>query len=290
MLQERPFEFLGAVFFGYAMQHARNLGALPELLAVWDGVASDAPGGTASLIAKWRAPERLHVIKTDIMLPEIDSETKSEPSTAPSEAQAAATSSERGRRVVKCMLFADIVGYSHLGERQLPSYMVDFLSVIAERLPKQPFINTWGDAIFTVADTATALADYAARLQDVVCNCDWVATGLACPMSIRIALHAGPVFEAVDPVTNRLNYYGEHVNRAARMEPVTVPGNIYASEPFVALLTAEQAEPHGDGLPEFPKFECLYLGGLTLAKHFGEQAAYHIRLNTRAGSGADNAG
>jgi class 3 adenylate cyclase len=98
---------------------------------------------------------------------------------------------------------------------------------------------------------------------------------LPAAMSIRIALHAGPVFEGTDAITGRTNFFGSHVNRTARIEPVTVPGQVYASQQFVALLTAEQrgeAEPPG-GWP----FTCEYLGRMNLAKNFGVLPVFSVR-------------
>ena len=40
-----------------------------------------------------------------------------------------------------------------------------------------------------------------------------------------------------DPVLKRLSFCGQHINRTARIEPVTVPGCVFASEQFAALLS-----------------------------------------------------
>jgi class 3 adenylate cyclase len=93
-------------------------------------------------------------------------------------------------------------------------------------------------------------------------------------LSVRIALHAGPVFEVVDPITRRLNVYGAHVNRTARMEPVTVPGSVYVSEQFVGMLAAERIE---SGIPGNTAFAWDYVGQLSLAKNFGVQRVYQLR-------------
>ena len=37
---------------------------------------------------------------------------------------------------------------------------------------------------------------------------------------MRIGLHTGPVFEDYDAIIGRNNYFGSHVSRAARIEPV----------------------------------------------------------------------
>jgi len=38
------------------------------------------------------------------------------------------------------------------------------------------------------------------------------------------------VYECKDPVTSTRAFIGTHVSRAARIEPVTPPGEVYASE------------------------------------------------------------
>ena len=98
-------------------------------------------------------------------------------------------------------------------------------------------------------------------------------------MSVRIGLHAGPVFAGLEPITRAPNFYGSHVNRASRLEAVTVPGHVYASEPFAALLAAEQRAAQPQGRLQ-PRFLCEYVGVLALAKDFGRQAAYHLRRRT----------
>ena len=52
---------------------------------------------------------------------------------------------------------------------------------------------------------------------------------------------AGPVYSGHDPIIGKMNYYGSHVNRAARIEPVTIPGCAFLSEQFAALLAIDPA-------------------------------------------------
>ena len=42
-----------------------------------------------------------------------------------------------------------------------------------------------------------------------------------------------------DPITGQVNYIGTQVNRAARIEPMTPPDTIYATEAFAACLALE---------------------------------------------------
>ena len=90
-----------------------------------------------------------------------------------------------------------------------------------------------------------------------------------------LALHAGPVYEMTDPITGATNYFGAHVSRAARIEPITPPGHIYASQAFAALATAQAAMPDTASGP--PPFTCVYVGQVPLAKRYGTFAMYHVR-------------
>ncbi len=270
------FAWMGRMLLGYATLAAQPLGAAPVLLAVWDGRESALAGGTADLVAGWPDPARRRVIPLG---------PPSQPGVTPAPhlPQPHAPRTEAAiRRQVKTLLFADVVGYSQLQEDRMPAFMFSFLERVAGSLPPTDgFVNTWGDAIFVLMDDATRLAEYALALQEVVCDTDWAEYGLPREMSIRIGLHAGPVFEGIDPITGALNYYGSHVNRAARIEPVTVPGNIYASEQFAALLTAEQQaaahEARQAGREWRPAFACEYIGTLDLARDFGSLPTYHVR-------------
>jgi class 3 adenylate cyclase len=101
----------------------------------------------------------------------------------------------------------------------------------------------------------------------VISGTEWAAKGLPKDLSLRIGLHAGPAYACMDPVTNRRNYLGTHVSRAARIEPVTPPGQVYASGAFAALARAEHVRD----------FRCEYVGQTPLAKGYGAFPTYHVR-------------
>jgi class 3 adenylate cyclase len=92
-------------------------------------------------------------------------------------------------------------------------------------------------------------------------------------MTLRTGLHAGPAYACTDPVTARLNYLGAHVSRAARIEPITPPGEVYASREFAAIARAEGAT----GL------RCEYVGWTPLAKRYGDAPLYVVRRDRLAG-------
>jgi class 3 adenylate cyclase len=96
---------------------------------------------------------------------------------------------------------------------------------------------------------------------------DRAAAGLPPNFNLRIALHCGPVYCGWNPVTNAPLYTGPHASRAARLEPITPPGQVYASSAFAAVAAANGA---GDLLMR-------YIGRLPLAKNYGTLAVYHVR-------------
>ncbi len=270
-------DFMARIFHGYAELRAHTLLTTPRLLAVWDGIPKGPIGGTADFIKRWPYKNQRDIIRID-SLPLPVAPAHSPPAstrqtgTKPPKAQDALA--YHGQRRICTMLFADVVGYSKLEEASIPAFLYEFWMTVAERLaPKPLFVNTWGDAIFAVMEKAQDMVEYALSLQRAVRETFWKNTEVRKGIDVRIGLHVGPIFEATDPITQRINYYGSHVNRAARLEPVTVPGHIYATEQFVALLMSDVSGRRAVS----NLFSCEYVGVLSLAKDFGEQVTYHIR-------------
>ena len=107
---------------------------------------------------------------------------------------------------------------------------------------------------------------YALRLGEMIRRTQWASLGLPAHLNLRMALHAGPVFESQNPITSTLTYVGTNVCRAARLEPMTPPGRVFASREFAALLYA-QGEAN---------FECRYVGQMAMAKNYGIFPTYLV--------------
>lgn len=278
------YRFANQCLHGMATLRAAFLTTAPYLLAVWDMMPGSLVGGAADFIDQWEDISQLRIIDLDGLLQQRPDLAGDSIPTMPD--LDGDSDDEKGEgRVIRSMMFCDIAGYSKLKEEHTPVFL-DFLRIInagMAALEIQPIaINTWGDAIFAVMDKATPMAEFAQVLQEMVTKADEeLADRLPHPLSLRISLHAGPVFQAIDPICGRQNFYGSHINRAARLEPVTVIGHVYATQQFVAVLTAEQsamrseAQNRGEEFEE--RFACEYVGVLSLAKDFGKQAVYHLR-------------
>lgn len=171
---------------------------------------------------------------------------------------------------MKAMIFADVKDFSKLVEHQLPHFFQLFIRELMQVMRKSHhgpvFFNTWGDGLFLVFDTVVDCADFAVRLLRRMERINWAKIGLPPSTAMRMGIHAGPVFPQRDAILKRRNFFGSHVNRAARIEPVTTPGCAFTSEQFAALLAVEAGD----------RFVCEYVGIEDLAKKYARCPLYRL--------------
>ena len=268
------FTYANRIIMGKALLRGKLLESKPILLAVWDRKRNGRKGGTSEFIALWESKqlpiEIIDISEITRRYPKPIENIKLMKESAP--IQSKTLKLKDIKRTFKAMLFADLVGYSKLKEEQLPYFLKFFLGELAKNLRhsrfKPIFRNSWGDCIYFVFNDLISAAEYALELRDFVRKTDWQELHLPSHMNIRIGLHAGPVFYAKEPILNRMNYFGSHVTTAARIEPITNPGNVYASEQFAALLMAGNKNSNLD---------CNYVGIIVLPKEYGQYPIYHIK-------------
>jgi class 3 adenylate cyclase/tetratricopeptide (TPR) repeat protein len=255
---------------GMAAIRAEELDTRLLCLAVWDGQGGDGPGGTATAIDYWRKAGRdIEVI--DLALMHRAAGTSITASDIPPSDELGQPSGFDAR--VVGLLFADVAGFSKLTEEQIPPFVRQYLGKVGEVLASSdeaPLLaNTWGDGLYLVFGGVRETGRFALRLSESLQAVDWTQHGLPGALSLRIAVHAGPAYSCIDPVTGRLNFLGAHVALAARIEPITPPGAVYGSGAFAALAKSHQVED----------FVCTYVGQTPLAKAFGTIPMYV--LNSR---------
>lgn len=115
------------------------------------------------------------------------------------------------RQVIMAILFADVVGYSKMGEMQVLTFVERFLGSVAALLDALPAYgikgcatkNTWGDGLYMVFSRVPDAGTFALLLSDLVQRVPWHKFGLPKSLAIRISLHAAPVHPIVDPVTQK---------------------------------------------------------------------------------------
>jgi class 3 adenylate cyclase len=268
------FEYANLLLTGLGRLRARLLDTSLRGLAAWDAGGDGARGGVGSVVSAWRE-RRVPFEHVDLArlreLAAINDAPTTTTADAASEMDAAGTApAPAARHEIKALLFADAVGYSQLTEDQIPAFVTGFLGAVAtlNRRTRHRFehVETSGDGIYAVFDDARAAAHYALELSALASSTDWTAVGLPANFNLRIALHCGPVYCGDDPVTGTRIYTGPHVSRAARIEPITPPGQVYASAAFAAVAAANGAE----GL------ELRYVGRIPLAKGSGSLTLYHV--------------
>lgn len=259
---DAAFAFCSEYAMGLAIRHAAALRTRALQIAVWDGKPGKGIAGTAADVRRWAATERPQTIV-------------SFPPRATTNATSAPDAPYEHARHPKAMLFGDVRGFSKLQESDIAPFVGAVLKPMADALracPVQPdLVATWGDGIHAVYPTVAAAAAAALVLQDVFARIDLAAAGLPTHLALRVGGHFGPVSEVEDPFMGQRSYYGTHITIAARIEPVAVPGTVYVSEPFAALLALEAPG----------RYSADYIGQTELPKQFGAMRLFALRSADR---------
>lgn len=241
------------------------------LLALWDGRPGDAVGGTQSMVQFCMA-NGVRVRLMGDLAPTPVAESRELLA-----AQAGATSvirhaslAEEAPQQICAVVFADVVGFSKLRERDLPKFSRHYLAGVMKVLAAREIVplvkNTWGDGLYLVFDSMRDAGLFAVDFRDLIVGTDWRSLGLPADFNVRIGVHAGPLYRIYDPVLSQWGYTGTHITRAARIEPTTPPGQVYASLAFSALAAAERVT----------EFSCQSVGRIAMAKGYGEMMAFRL--------------
>jgi hypothetical protein len=247
---------------GLALLRARYLEADLRQLALWDGGPALGAASTAIDVATWQR----RGLPTTILTPE--GEVLAAPPRLPSPSPVDAPPSGR---TICAMLFADVKGFSKLTDEELPAFAERVLGALAAALGRYEehilYRNTWGDALYLVFNDVSGAAACALELQRAMAAIDLADARLPDHLALRLGGHLGPAFPILDPVRRVPAYFGSHVSRTARIEPVTPPTAVYVTEPFAAALALAGAE----GLA------CDYVGHMPAAKDYGRLRMYRLR-------------
>lgn len=248
------FGFAARVSMGQALNRSARLASTVRQLAVWDGRSTGLTSGTAHDVATWKAAG----LETDVI------------HVAGSPAPVEAVPGNTLRRPVMALLFGDFRGFSALRDEETLPFVEHVLGPIAATIDyfgaAVLIRNTWGDGLFLALDTASTAAEASLAIQETVDTIDFSSLGLP-EMRMRLAAHIGPVISIDDPVRHQLSVFGRELVRAARIEPRTPPGEVYATHVFAAVLALEA---DAQAIPE-------YVGILTTAKDFETAPIYVLK-------------
>lgn len=276
LANDQCFDYANLVAEGLAALRCQLLETRMISLAVWNRGRPDGPGGTASQVKRWRSGG----IQTQVInIAEWLGSDECAPSAlavirAPRPARERKRTRAPTQRIM-AMLFADVVEYGALADEQVPLFVKHFMGEVGRLLAKcavpPETRNTWGDAFYFVFGEIESAGRFALDLRDRVCAVDWKSKGLPRDISLRIALHAGPLYSCRNPITGRRTYTGSHVVRTARIEPITPPNQVYASESFAATAAAQG----------IAAFSFRYVGQTPLAKETGLFPTYLVHRAAR---------
>ena len=278
------FEQAAMLLEGLSILRGEQLQTIPSLYCVIDATSPGRVGGTQASFDRWnshvgpplvldlgdmRAEAALGgAVVTPVAHPPATEAAPSLPQ--PPAWHSAPIAASRPQRSLKTLLFADFTGFSRVHDAVAPFFQESFWKIAAGQIaasPVKPLLaSTWGDALYVVFDAPHNGAAFALSFLENMLEVDWASLGLSEASPIRIALHAGPVFCGFDPIIGRDNYFGSSVTKAARIEPVTPPGMVYASEAFAATLAATGCD----------EFSLEYIGRIALAKGYGESRIYRL--------------
>jgi class 3 adenylate cyclase len=176
-----------------------------------------------------------------------------------------------GAIVPRCLLFADVKGFSKLPERNMDAFVRSFLGAQAGAIrgfaSDIDFRATAGDGIFLVFRTPLLAAECGLAMQQRACEFDRRLFGIEADLQLRIAIHYGPVHPVHDPILDAPSFAGREIIRAARMEPITPPGEIFVTEQLASALFLAGAA----------NYRCDYVGILPSAKSFGSFRMYSVK-------------
>ena len=262
------FELVNIFMQGLAVLRAGERLVDPIALVVLDPGSNPGVGGTKYFLDTWRRTNRraevidLAALRTGVSKPDTGRTVSAGP-LPPS------------HRPNKALLFADVAKYSGIYERDLPDFLAEYAGFLRRVFDTDvgraaDYANTWGDGLHLVYNDPADAAEFALTLLEAAGRggVDWARYGLGDAAPVRVAVHYGPVFAVPDVLRpGKVSYSGQHVNRAARIEPVTLAGCAYASEQFAAVLAMSGAG----------RYRCDPIGVCKLAKEYDTCALYHLR-------------
>jgi class 3 adenylate cyclase len=247
---------------GLALLRASVLGTGMRMAVVYDGKGGTGVGTDGS-IAMW---EELGLPYDVIECP-----GGSGPRLDAVPAPPPAPEDQRRIRYPRAIIFGDVVGFSKLQEEDVPRFHDIFMARISKELKsfgeRVLYRNSWGDAIYVVFDDAVDAARFSLSIQKIIDAMDFVPIGYDRALRLRLGAHFGPIYHGVDQLCEVETYYGSHVTRAARIEPVTPAGKVYVTESMAAALA----------LSGIGDIDSDYVGPVPLAKDYGEIRMYQLR-------------
>ena len=254
--------YANRVMTGLAALQTRALDLELHPLALWDGEPARERGGTASVVADWRA----RGLAPTVIAPA--GETRGAEAAA-----IAAAGPESGSNLgqeIEVLVALEVIQFRRVPERQWADFHGSLragLAGLVARLPAPPVaVEGVGALVCFRFESLAAAAELALAAGEWAAGKPWVAAGLPAELGLRAAVHAGPVLSLADPLLGRTAALGAHVQRPQQILPAVPAGEAYASREFAALCGAER----------IPGVACEFLGRRPTTQMFEEAVLYRL--------------
>ena len=257
--------YANEILLGSAILRAQECEGNLRGLAVWDRLPARGMGGTATMVA-----EMLTLGLAVEIIDPLNASLRQMQGSPAGRGTARPDVAPCGHQM-RALLFGDFVGFSKLSTLDTIEFAEHVLPALAKVIDDfeasgKPIAvrNTWGDGLFLVLEDALDAALLALEIQACVSA---LGPNLRFPLKMRVALHYAPVLLMTDAISRRPNAVGPGVSRAARLEPATAPGSVYASEALATQLALCR-------YPNTPRYS--FLKHLPWAKGYGVYPTYLI--------------
>lgn len=145
------------------------------------------------------------------------------------------------------IIFADIVGSSKITDDRLKTdlnrLVHRLLDEIKDRFQVLPTKHT-GDGFFVCGVDGAEMAEAALSVRDHFRKTDWVRAGFSGPVAIRICIDLQKV-NLIEENGRILDVSSSGIDRAARIEPVVAPNEVWCTDHFFSQLRAENVRNIG---------------------------------------------
>src|SRR5262249_13124630 len=163
------------------------------------GLPGDGPGGTASVVERWRSQNRSFEWINLATIREQAKVVRPTAARAPRSGTQVESAEETPGFVpeIVAIVFADVAGFGKMDEEQIPKFVHHFFGMASDLATKKPgllTLETRGDGLYLAFSTLGDAAHCALELRDQVRDTHWGEKGLPPDLSVRISLHAGPAF------------------------------------------------------------------------------------------------
>jgi hypothetical protein len=234
---------------GLARLHATRIDGTARQIAVAAAAQVGGPAGTAADIAAWEASGGRTI--------RLENPWQAGPARARGNTE----------RDMHAVMFGDLPGFGALDDTALAAFYAGPLRAVGELVTGAAYRNAWGDAVQLVFADPLAAAGRALAIQRALSGEAFEAWGLPATLTPRLALDFGPLRPVEDAVQGVKKFAGRVMTRAARIEPVTPPGLVYATEAFACEIA----------LTPRASVACDYAGLVPTAKDFGTLPLYAVR-------------